>query len=238
MVMRACTITVRGGSKGVPGKNWRPLAGLPLFAHSVRQAAAAGLFGHIIVSSDAAEVLDVAGEFGATDIVVRPPELASDTAGKVPAIVHAVLEVEQRLGVTFSTVVDLDATSPLRSVADIRGAVALLEDAGIQSVITGSEARRSPYFNLVEVDPLTGVVALSKSSERGVLRRQDAPRAFDMNASIYAWQRGELVSDPRVFYPTTQLFEMPPERSQDIDSELDFQIVSWIMDSRRNEAHG
>jgi CMP-N,N'-diacetyllegionaminic acid synthase len=232
-LVRVCTITVRGGSKGVPGKNWRPLAGLPLFAHSVRHAVDSGLFDRIAVSSDAPEILEQAAGYGATDVITRPDELASDTAGKVPAIVHAVLEVERAAGVTFDTVVDLDATSPLREVSDIAGAVELLEAGGTDSVITGAEAHRNPYFNLVERDPETGFVAVSKQPPPGLLRRQDVPPAFDMNASVYVWRRDVLVADPRVFYPTTRLFEMPPERSRDIDSELDFELVSWLM-TRRN----
>lgn len=234
--MRICTVTVRAGSQGVPGKNWRPLAGVPLFGHSVRHAVESGLFDQIVVTSDAEEVLATARGFGATDVVERPAELASDTAAKVPAIVHAVLEIESRVGARFSTVVDLDATSPLRNAADIAGAVALLETEGLQSVITGSEARRSPYFNLVEVDPETGFVAVSKTRGAGVVRRQDAPHSYDMNASIYVWNRDELVANPVVFFPTTKLYEMPPERSHDIDSELDFQIVNWLMESREGHS--
>ena len=228
---RVCTITVRGGSKGVPGKNWRVVAGLPLFAHSVRQAVQSGLFDRVVVTSDAPEVLDAALGYGATDVVVRPAELASDTAGKVPAILHAVLEVEGTVGHHFDTVVDLDATSPLRVIDDIVGAVELLESSGAESVITGSEAHRNPYFNLVEADPETGVVAVSKPGT--FLRRQDVPRAFDMNASVYVWQRDALAGKPAVFFPTTLLFEMPPERSLDIDSEFDFRIVNWLMQSRK-----
>jgi CMP-N,N'-diacetyllegionaminic acid synthase len=231
--MRVCTITVRGGSKGVPGKNWRELAGLPLFAHSVRHAVESGLFDRIAVTSDAPEVLSTAASFGATDVVERPAELASDTAGKVPAIVHAVLEVERVIGTTFDVVVDLDATSPLRDVADVIGAVRLFETGGIDSVITGAEAHRNPYFNLVELDAATGTVHLSKTVD-GLLRRQDVPPAYDMNASVYVWRRDALVAEPKVFFPTTRLYEMPPERSRDIDSELDFEIVDWLMTRRGN----
>ena len=221
----------------MPGKNWRQVAGLPLYAHSVIQAVRSGSFDHVVVTSDAPEVLSGAAGFGATDVVERPAELASDTAGKVPAIVHAVLEVEARRGLRFDTVVDLDATSPLRIVSDIHGAIALLESNGYESVITGSEARRSPYFNLVEADA-DGVVRVSKAAENGVLRRQDAPHSYDMNASIYVWQRDAVVASPIVFFPSTRLFEMPPERSLDIDSEFDFEIVNWLMQSREGESHG
>jgi CMP-N,N'-diacetyllegionaminic acid synthase len=231
-MIRLCTIAVRAGSKGVPGKNWRPIAGLPLFAHSVRHALESGLFSHIAVSSDAPEVLSTAVEHGATDVVERPAELASDGSGKVPAIAHAVTEIEARHGIRFDTIVDLDATSPLRTVDDIRGAVALQEQGGYESVITGCEAHRNPYFNLVERDRVTGVVAVSKKPSSPLLRRQDVPEAFDMNASIYVWQRDAFLADPRVFYPTTRLFEMPPERSRDIDSALDLEYVTWLLERK------
>lgn len=231
---RICTIAVRGGSKGVPGKNWRIIAGLPLFAHSVKAAKLSGLFEVIVVTSDAPEVLDFAIQSGATHVVKRPSELASDTSGKVPAIVHAVRTIEEESGVTFDIVTDLDATSPLRNVADIKGAVSLLEVENIDSVVTASEARRSPYFNLIERNIETGQVGVAKPLPDGILRRQDAPETFDMNASVYVWNRDSLIESEKVFFPNTQIFEMPPERSLDIDSEFDFEIVRWLMEKDQN----
>src|ERR1700704_6139778 len=111
---RLCTICARGGSKGVKGKNLRPLLGRPLIAHSLEQARSCGLFELIAVSSDASEILEVARAFGADLLIQRPDELASDTAAKIPAIRHAVLEAESRSAQHFDTLVDLDATSPLR----------------------------------------------------------------------------------------------------------------------------
>jgi N-acylneuraminate cytidylyltransferase/CMP-N,N'-diacetyllegionaminic acid synthase len=229
--MRIASITVRAGSKGVPGKNLRPVAGLPLFAHSVRHAVESGLFAEVVVSSDSEEILALAPQYGATGTVVRPPEMATDTAGKVPAIAHAVTTTEERVGRQFDVSVDLDATSPLRTVDDIREAVALFERSDVESLITGTEARRNPYFNLVELQG-DGTVRVAKQPDDDVLRRQDAPRCFDMNGSIYVWRRDSLVREPQVFYPSTILFEMPPERSIDIDSEFDFRLVKWLLESR------
>lgn len=229
--MRICTITVRAGSKGVPGKNLRLVAGRPLFGHSVVQAAATGLFDEVVVSSDSEEILALAPSFGATGTVRRPPEMATDTAGKVPAIAHAVRTTEERTGHHFDVCVDLDATSPLRTLDDIRTAVRMFEASDAESLITGAEARRNPYFNLVEEKP-DGTVAVSKQPEDAVLRRQDAPRCFDMNGSIYVWRRAALLEDQVVFFPSTILYEMPPERSIDVDSEFDFRSVEWLMGQR------
>ena len=228
---RLCSICARGGSKGVKGKNLRLLLGKPLIAHSIQQAISSELFDVVAVSSDSDEILEAANNFGAKIIIKRPDDLATDTAPKAPVILHCLQETERILGQEFDVLVDLDATSPLRSVDDIAGAVRLLEESKVSNVITGAPARRSPYFNLVELNT-SGYVELSKPPAKAVVRRQDSPRCFDMNASIYVWQRSAFVNNPRIFYPDTRLFEMPEERSQDIDSELDFEIVRLIMESR------
>lgn len=226
---RLCTVCARGGSKGVPGKNIRMLGGKPLIAHTIEQARASGLFACIAVSSDSEEILEVARQYGADQLVTRPLILASDTAAKVPAIRHA-QEVVEEGGTRFDTFVDLDATSPLRLPSDIVGAVHLLEASGVSSVLTGALSHRSPYFNMVE-EQADGSVALVKPPPASVTRRQDAPRTFDMNASIYVWNADTFRKNPSVFYPDTRLFEMPSERSRDIDSELDFRIVELILGS-------
>jgi CMP-N,N'-diacetyllegionaminic acid synthase len=227
-VSRLCTICARGGSKGVPDKNIRLLAGKPLVAWSVLQARATGLFDWIAVSSDSEAILQAGEAAGADQTIRRPDELATDEAGKVPAIRHAVAAAEEKTSRTFDILVDLDATAPLRLPRDIAAAVELLETSGAASVITGCEARRSPYFNLVEAKA-NGRIAVAKRA-KSVLRRQDAPRSFDMNASIYVWRRARFMADPRVFYASTRLHEMSAERSHDIDTELDFEIVAFLFD--------
>ena len=228
---RLCTICARGGSKGVPGKNLRQLQGKPLISHSIEQARQSALFDAIAVSSESPEILDVARRFGADLLVRRPDELATDEAQKYPAIRHCVETAERELRRQFPVLVDLDATSPLRLTSDIIGAVRLLESSSAASVITGSPARRSPYFNLVELDE-RGIARLSKAPERPIHRRQDAPRCYDMNSSIYVWRRDTFFSSSSVFFDDTRLFEMPAERSVDIDSELDFEIVKMLMAKR------
>lgn len=227
-ITRICTICARGGSKGVKGKNVRDLHGKPLIAYSILQAKTTGLFSCVAVDSDSDKILAVAREWGADHLIKRPAELATDQAAKLPAIRHCVAETERITGQTFDVIVDLDATSPLRTPDDILQCVRLLEERGVSNVITGAPARRSPYFNLVEVDE-TGVARLSKKLEIPVVRRQDAPKCYDMNASVYVWQRNVLFKDSTIFNNDTLLYEMPEERSIDIDSELDFEFVDFIM---------
>jgi N-acylneuraminate cytidylyltransferase/CMP-N,N'-diacetyllegionaminic acid synthase len=119
-------------------------------------------------------------------------------------------------------------TSPLRRPDDIVAAVALLEaDPAAANVITAAPARRSPYFNLVERAP-DGSVRLVRPSDPPILRRQDAPECFDMNASIYVWRRARLSAELPVVNQETRLHVMPEERSHDIDSELDWSIVTYL----------
>lgn len=228
---RLCTICARAGSKGVRSKNTRLIAGKPLIAHSLYQARAAGLFDAIAVSSDSEQILAIARSYGATCLVRRPDALASDAAPKLPAIRHCLDEAERQLGLAFDILVDLDATSPLRLPEDIGAVVELVEKEPGANIITAAPARRSPYFNLVE-GRADGTVGLSKPPASPVFRRQDAPECFDMNASIYAWWAREFRADPAVFAARTRLYVMPEERSLDIDSELDFRLVEFVLESR------
>jgi len=222
-----CTICARAGSKGVANKNLRLINGLPLIAYSIRQAVETKLFSQIAISSDSAEIRTTALAHGATFVVDRPAQMASDTAPKLPAIRHCVETTEKEFG-QFDIIIDLDATAPLRIAADIIGSLELLTATNADNVITGTPAHRSPYFNLVEQDE-NGIVQLSKPLKDAVTRRQDSPKCFDMNASIYVWRRDALLNNPSLFVSSTRLFEMPRERSLDIDSEADFEMVEWMM---------
>ena len=225
---RICTICVRAGSKGVKNKNIRDLSGKPLIAYSILQAKHSNLFEYVAVSSDSEELLQISKQWGADYLVKRPMEMATDNAPKLPAIQHCVQEVEELAGQVFDVMVDIDATSPLRTVADIEGAVQLLENAWVSNVITGAPARHSPYFNLVELNK-DGFVRESKCLEKPIVRRQDSPKCYDMNASIYVWKREAFFQSKIIIVEDTMLYEMPEERSIDIDSELDFEMVKFLM---------
>ncbi len=228
---RLCTICARGGSEGVKGKNIRSLLGKPLIAYSIEQARKSEIFNAVAVSSDSDEILTVAENAGVDYLIRRPSELAQSTSPKLPVIRHCVQEVERIANDRYDVIVDLDATSPLRVKEDIINAVKLLEEKNVSNVITGAPARRSPYFNLVEVNE-KGIVHLSKSLPSSVTRRQDSPKCFDMNASIYVWKHDVLFNKTTLFNEDTLLYEMPEDRSIDIDSELDFDFVTFIMKKR------
>ena len=226
---RLAVICARGGSKGIKNKNLRRLAGKPLLAHTIEQARESGMFDWIAVSSDSADIRTAGQAAGADVAIERPDALAHDVAPKIPAIRHCAKTVESEIGMLFDTIVDLDATVPLRSLDDIRGAIEKLEASDADNLVSGMPARRSPYFNLVEEQPDKRVL-LAKVPDVPIARRQDAPRCFDLNASVFVWTRAALFSDnDYVIGRNTILFEMPEERSIDIDNETDFAFVEFML---------
>jgi CMP-N,N'-diacetyllegionaminic acid synthase len=225
-----CTICARAGSKGVQNKNLKVIAGLPLIAHSIKQALESGLFSGVAVSSDSEEILQVAQKYGAQHLIHRPVVMATDEAPKLPAIQHCVSEVEKLTQKKFDLIVDLDCTSPLRNVDDIDQCIRQLSSsAQATNLITGFPSRRSPYFNMVVTDS-QGYARLAIKPESAIVRRQDAPQCYDMNASIYVWRREALFNLEKVISDRTLFYEMPEERSIDIDSPLDFEFVKFMME--------
>lgn len=222
-----CTICARGGSKGVPGKNIKQLNGKPLIAYTIETAQKWDKADKIIVSTDNPEIADKAKKYGVDVPFLRPHELAEDNSGKMEAIRHAVDFLEQR-GEYYDIVIDLDVTSPLRTVEDLDNALKLFLDNDVNDVYSVCEARRNPYFNMVELTE-NGRVKLCKKLDKTVLSRQTAPKVYDMNASIYIYKRDFIMSTDICHSDNTMAYIMPAERSIDIDSQLDFKIVEFLI---------
>lgn len=227
-MLRVATICAREGSKGLPGKNKKTIDGIPLFGRAILQAAATNLFDEIVVSTDDTEIIQKSSSFGASRIILRPSALSGDTVSKPKTILHALTETEARTGKSFDVVVDLDVTSPLRNLEDIISTIMLLEKSKVSSVVTACISRRNPYFNILEQNQ-SGHWNISKQVNTAYVSRQEAPLTFDMNAAIHAWFTSSLRSEPKVIYDDTKVFLMPPERSYDIDSEVDFEIVKFLI---------
>lgn len=230
-INRLCTICARQGSKGVPNKNIRLFHGKPLIAYVIAQAKESGLFDAIAVSSDGDEILEHSRRYGADYLIARPAQLATDVAAKLPAIQHCAMQVEQLSGMQFATFVDISVTSPLLIAQDIQGVVGMLETSKPLNVITGTIASNSPYFSLVE-QTAQGFVTLAKKPAKPFERRQDCPPCFDMNGAIYAWSAEHFFDVTDVITDKTMIYEMPAERSVDIDTELDFEFASFLFSKR------
>jgi len=224
------TICARGGSQGLPGKNIKPLLGKPLILYTIEQALACSDIDAVYVSTDHPEIAHIARESGAAVPFFRPAELATSVSTKIPVIQH-LLEWVEATGVKVDCIVDLDVTSPLRELADIRCCLEML-DSSVDVVITGYEAEKNPYFNMVE-EQADGNFGLVKCPAKEVRGRQQAPKVYAMNASIYVWHRHTLCNE--LWGGRVKLHVMPRERSIDIDTLLDFKMVEWLMRERLNQ---
>jgi CMP-N,N'-diacetyllegionaminic acid synthase len=181
-------IPARGGSKGLPGKNLVPLAGLPLIAHSIRCAQATAAVDRLVVSTDSDEIAAAARAYGADAPFRRPAELATDTAAMWPVVRHALTAVEALDGRAYGSVLLLDPTSPGRLPGDITSALDVLEsDETCDGVIGVSEPPFNPLWHCV-VEENGYLRDLVPGASRFV-RRQDVPPVYRINATLYLWRR-------------------------------------------------
>lgn len=221
------TICARGGSKGVKNKNIRELGGKPLIFYTIDQAKKWGKGSHIIVSTDSEEIAKIAYNFGAEIPFMRPAELADDSASKVSAIKHALISCEKKFGEVYNFVMDLDVTSPIRTIEDLENAYNLFLEKRPKTLFSGVLAHRNPYFNMVEVGS-DGKAHLSKEGK--FTRRQDAPKVYDMNASIYIYDREYLIGDNTSPISDNSIIYQMGELSRiDVDSELDFKFIEFLI---------
>ena len=231
-----CTICMRGGSQGLKNKNLKIINGKPLMYYTISQALKSKIFDKVVVSTDSKKILKFAKSYGADGWFLRPKRFSSNTSSKVAAIRHAFVEAEKFYGKKFKFIVDLDVTSPLRNVEDIINAYKFFIKKRGDILITGSKSRHNPYFSIVEI--INGKVQKVKDVKKEFFRRQEAPKTYDMNASIYIWNRQTLLKSFTAVLEREAkwkiiFYEMPPSRSIDIDSELDFKLVEFLLKGKK-----
>ena len=229
------TICARGGSKGIPGKNIKPLCGRPLIAYTIdtaRQFAAQYPGTDIALSTDSDEIRHVAHTCGLDSDYTRPESLAGDTAGKIDAIADIVRYSETQYGKRYDYVLDMDVTSPLRNLADLNAAFDLLQaDAQAVNLFSVSPAGRSPYFNMVERNE-NGYYDKVKSVG-DVLARQAAPKVYDLNASFHFYQREFFDAGYKGAITDRSLIYEVPHLCFDLDHPIDFEIISYLMEHHK-----
>ena len=220
-------IFARGGSKGLPGKNIKPLGGLPLIGHAVNAARESGLIDRIIVSTDDEEIAETARRCGAEVPFMRPAELARDDSPEWLAWRHAIGEVED-----FDVFVSLPCTAPLRNGEDVKRCIELYRAGGCDMVVTTRKAERHPSFNMVTRDA-DGYVHVAMPPAETVTRRQDAPEVFDMTTVAYVSSPRFILENDSLFAGRVKAVEIPAERAVDIDTELDFAFAEFLMERMR-----
>ena len=221
-----CTICAREGSRGIINKNLKKINNIPLIGYSINQAKKSKIFKKIIVSTDSNIISSISKKFGAEVFFKRPKKLSLDTAPKIPVVRHALKKTENYFGIKFDIIIDLDPTSPLRIVNDINNALNIFSKSNSNNLITVSKSKKNPYFNMIEV--INKKVKIVKRYEKQLIRRQDAPKVFDMNASIYIWNREYLLKSDKLFTNNTSIYIMPEHRSVDIDTKFDLKIVRFL----------
>jgi N-acylneuraminate cytidylyltransferase len=224
-------ICARGGSKGLPGKNIKPLNGIPLIGWSINIAKQIKRASRIIVSTDSEEIAKVALEYGAEVPFMRPKELAQDDSPEWLVWRHAVKYVESHGEEDIDAIVVLPVTAPLRAVNDVDSCIDLFEEGEIDSVITVNKANRSPYFNMT-VNNDRGYALLVISPENQITRRQDAPEVFDMTTVAYVVNANVVKLSNSIFEGRVKSIIIPQERSIDIDTLLDFKIAECLVLNR------
>ena len=227
---------MRSGSQGVRNKNMKLINGKPLMYYTIKQAIKSKLFDNIVVSTDSKKILAKAKSYGAEGWFMRPKRLASNTCSKIPVIKHALREAEKFYSKKFKYIIDLDVTSPLRRTKDIINAYKTFIKNKGDVLVSVTKSKKNPYFNMVEI--IKKKVKNVKIVKKKIFRRQDAPITYDMNASIYIWNRNNLMHSKSVILEKattskTVFYEMPGIRSIDIDSKLDFEIVEFLLKKRK-----
>jgi len=222
-----CIICGRAGSKRLKNKNFKHLFGKPLIFHTIKQAIASKVFDKIIFSTDSIKLRNMAIKFGAQSWFIRPKNLSNDKAAKMPVIRHAILEAEKKFNYKFDYICDLDVTSPLRKIDDIRNAYKKIKLSNQDMLISGNKARKNPYFNMVEKIGKNSLKLVVKP-KKFFVRTQDAPSVYELNASIYIWRRKACFEQKGPFCKKTLFYEMPYERSIDIDTLSDFKLVEFF----------
>jgi CMP-N,N'-diacetyllegionaminic acid synthase len=226
------TVCGRAGSKGVKNKNLRDFLGKPLVYYTFQ---AAKLFKvknnkytiDICINSDSDKLLELGNQFGNIETIKRPYDLATDESAKIPSIRYSLVKMEEKKKKEYDFIIDLDITSPFRKLEDIENALnKSMANENIDVVFSVVESRRNPYFNMVEKKD----GKIMKVKESDYIRRQDAPKVYDMNASIYCYKRESLLNKIKEspFEGANDIIIMQDTAVLDIDSEEDFELMEVL----------
>ena len=227
------TIAARKGSKGLPDKNLLEISDMSLIERSINLARLSGLSKYLVISTDSDEIKKIAKKNGVEVWFKRPKRLSEDNVSKVDVIKHALEKADIFYKKKFDVVIDLDVTAPLTKAEDVIGAYKLLIREKYDFVTTGCESRKNPYFNMVEFKD--GKLNLVTSINKKIVSRQKAPKVYDLNAGVYVYTRKFLVDNLEMFSENQGLYIMPQNRSWDIDTKEDFEIVKSKIQSESHK---
>ena len=227
-------VFARGGSKGVPGKNLRTVGGKSLLTRAIQTASSVPEIDLVVVSTDSSEIACEARTAGAEVPFVRPAELATDDAPEWLAWRHAITALSETTGSALEAMVSVPCTAPLRRPADVSACVSEFRDNACDAVITVTEARHHPSFNMVRLEE--GLVSLAYRQPVAVNRRQDAPALFDMCTVAYVVSPKHVQRSQNLLDGNVRAVVIPSERSLDIDTEFDLEVADLVLSAREGVA--
>lgn len=229
-------VFARGGSKGVPNKNLRTIAGIPLIGYSLQTAQTVPQIDRVLCSTDSRKIAEIASEYGAEIPFIRPSHLASDTSPEWESWKHLADFLVQHGAQKSDLLVSLPPTAPLRAAQDVSAAIDKFAQGNADVVVSYTQAHRNPWFNMVirRDDGILQVVM--KSSTVRVTRRQDAPVVYDLATVVYVTTLGFALSSGSMSEGKVTGIEIPGERAIDIDTELDLEIAGFLL-AKREGSH-
>lgn len=225
-------IFARGGSKGVPRKNIRLLAGKPLIAYAIEVGLASTLIDRLIVSTDDDEIAAIARQYGAEVPFMRPAELAQDDSPEWLSWQHAIRTINEESPQPLDVFVSIPSTAPLRQVDDVDHCILKLLYTDADLVITATPASSNPYFNMIVKDSEDNA-QLAMSDGRQVTRRQAAPTMYNITSVAYAGRPSFILQANGLFEGKVKAVVVPLERALDIDTEWDLHVAELVMQHLR-----
>ena len=221
-------VPARGGSKGIPRKNVRLLGGRPLLAHTAEAALAAHRLARVVLTTDDEEIAEVGRSCGLEVPFLRPAELARDDTPTLPVLQHAVAELE-RAGDKFDAICLLQPTSPLRRAGDIDGCIELLENEGLDSVVSVLPVPREHNPHWVYFRDAEGLLRLSTGEEQPIPRRQELPPAFHRDGAVYVVRRDVLMNGNSLYGKKLGGYLTDPARNVNLDTPADWDRAEQLL---------
>ena len=221
-------ICARGGSKGIPNKNIKPIAGEPLIVRSINQIKELKEIEKVIVSTDSKKIASIAINAGAEVPFMRPKSLAKDNAPEWLVWRHALETINKIDGNYPDILIVVPVTAPLRTVKDLKNCLKEYQKGDADIVITATDSNRSPYFNMIKVDE-EGMANLLISPRETITRRQDAPEIYDMTTVAYVTTPKFVLENDGIFSGKVRHVHIPIERALDIDTPFDFKIAELLL---------
>ena len=221
-------ICARSGSKGVPNKNIKLLAGKPLIVRSINQIKELKEISRVIVSTDSEEIANIAIKAGSEVPFIRPKKLSEDDSPEWLVWRHALESINKIYGGYPDILIIVPVTAPLRTADDLKNCLIEYQKGNADIIITATDSHRSPYFNMVKIDK-EGMANLLISPREKITRRQDIPCVLDMTTVAYVTTPKYIIENNSIFSGKVRHVHIPIERALDIDSLFDFKIAELLL---------